>query len=193
MMPKGGFSMRSTSVEKPSGSRASTNQSTPEKAKNDEVQLASEIQKNLLQRSEIPQVSPLAAHEVSWDYRTKMVDWMVEVCHSFKTSERSYFLSVALFDQALRKYSQKLQNPDVHLIGVTCMYLASKYEDVYPLHSKTIADKISHKAFQQKQITHKEEELLRLFEFKIDFVTPLDLHQLFVKLIASRVPASGLE
>lgn len=102
LAPKGNFSLRSTSVEK--GSRASTQQSTPEKSKNDEMQLASEIQKNLLQRSEVAQASPLAHHDISWDYRTKMVDWMVEVCHSFKTSERAYFLSVALFDAALRKY-----------------------------------------------------------------------------------------
>ncbi len=31
-------------------------------------------------------------------------------------------------------------------MGVTSMYLASKYEDVYPLHSKIISDKIAHGA-----------------------------------------------
>ena len=39
-----------------------------------------------------------------------------------------------------------LQNKDVHAIGVTSMYLASKYEDIYPLHSKVVSQKIAHGA-----------------------------------------------
>lgn len=50
-----------------------------------------------------PQEVPLAFHKVSKDYRTKMVDWMVEVCTSFKCSARTYFLAVKLFDNYLRK------------------------------------------------------------------------------------------
>jgi G2/mitotic-specific cyclin 3/4 len=110
--------------------------------------LVTEIQKNLQEKDE-PQPSPFARHDITWDYRTKMVDWMVEVCTSFKTSERAYFLSVSLFDNYLRRISQKVENKDIHLIGLGCMYLGSKYEDVNPLLSKTVADKIAHKAFTQ--------------------------------------------
>jgi hypothetical protein len=105
-----------------------------------------------------------------------MVDWMVEVCTSFKTSERAYFLAVGLFDNYLRLYPTKLSNNDVHIIGIGCMYLASKYEDIYPLHSRTVADKISHKAFSQKEVVAKEGDLLRLFGFDIDLITPIDFH-----------------
>ncbi len=136
----------------------------------------------------MPQASPFLRHEITWDYRTKMVDWMVEVCTSFKTSERAYFLAVTLFDNFLRRVPRKLQNADVHLIGVGCMYLASKYEDIYPLHSKTVAEKIAHKAFSQGQVTKKEGEILRLFDFGIDFVTPFDLFQTYLTLVSSRVP-----
>jgi hypothetical protein len=83
----------------------STNQSTPEspkKSTNDELNLLQEIHKNLLADAS-PQEVPLAFHKVSKDYRTKMVDWMVEVCTSFKCSARTYFLAVKLFDNYLRK------------------------------------------------------------------------------------------
>ena len=43
-----------------------------------------------------------------------------------------------------------LENSDVHSIGIGAMYLASKYEDIYPLHSKVVSEKISHGAFTQK-------------------------------------------
>lgn len=68
-----------------------------------------------------------------------------------------------------------IENGQVHLVGVGSMYLASKYEDIYPLHSKVVSEKISHSAFSQKQILEKEEEFLRLFQFEMDFVTPYDI------------------
>jgi len=104
---------------------------------------------------------------VSKEYRTKMVDWMVEVTTSFKCTTRTYFLAVAIFDGYMRAIqgSKVLENSDVHLIGVGSMYLASKYEDIYPLHSKVVSEKISHGAFSQKQILAREEEYLKLFQF----------------------------
>lgn len=106
-----------------------------------------------------------------------MVDWMVEVTTSFKCTQRTYFLAVAIFDNYLRKIrgTKVVENGQVHLVGVGAMYLASKYEDIYPLHSKVVSEKISHSAFSQKQILEKEEEFLRLFQFEMDFVTPYDI------------------
>jgi hypothetical protein len=96
-----------------------------------------------------------------------MVDWMVEV------------LSVMLFDEYLRKTlkaGKSLENCHVHAIGVTCMYLSSKYEDIYPLHSRVVAEKISHNAFSREAILQKEEEFYRLFEFEFNFITPYDVY-----------------
>jgi len=107
----------------------------------------------------------MATHNVTKEYRTKMVDWMVEVTTSFKCTMRTYFLAVAIFDGMFRaKQGEKvLENSDVHLIGVGSMYLASKYEDIYPLHSKVVSEKISHGAFSQKQILAKQTECLLMF------------------------------
>lgn len=54
------------------------------------------------------------------------------------------------------------------------MYMGSKYEDVFPLHSKIVSEKIAHKAISSKEIVAKENEFLRLFSFNIDFVTHYD-------------------
>ena len=56
------------------------------------------------------------------------------------------------------------------------MYLASKYEDLLPLHSKVVSEKIAHKAVTASQILQKEEQILRLFEFEIEFVTHFDFY-----------------
>ena len=107
-----------------------------------------------------PVSNPIEGHEVTKEYRTKMTDWMVEVCSSFKCTERTYFVAVQIFDKYLTKIYQNkgkaLQNKDVHRIGVTSMFLASKYEDVLPLSSKIVSEKIAHRAIPAKEILKKE-------------------------------------
>jgi len=127
----------------------STQHSTPEKGEDFELTLWTEIHKNLVAADKGYDTTPLATHNISKEYRTKMVDWMVEVTTSFKCTIRTYFLAVAIFDNFIRSMqgTKVLENSDVHLIGVGTMYLASKYEDIYPLHSKVVSEKISHGAF----------------------------------------------
>lgn len=127
----------------------STQQSTPEKKEDHELTLFTEIHKNLVAADKGYAKTPLEGHNVSKEYRTKMVDWMVEVTTSFKCTIRTYFLAVAIFDSYLRALQgvKVLENSDVHQIGIGAMYLASKYEDIYPLHSKVVSEKISHGAF----------------------------------------------
>ena len=43
------------------------------------------------------------------------------------------------------------------------MYMASKYEDVFPLHSRIVSEKIAHGAMTHKDIIKKEREILNLF------------------------------
>jgi len=38
-----------------------------------------------------------------------------------------------------------LKISDLHSIGVTSMFIASKYEDIYPLRMNVIYEKIAHK------------------------------------------------
>ena len=87
--------------------------------------------------------NPILTHKITPEYRPKMLDWLVEVTTVFGCNERTYFLAVTVFDQYLRQ-SVNLQNRDVHLVGLTALYLASKYEDLKPMGSEMIADKISH-------------------------------------------------
>jgi hypothetical protein len=47
------------------------------------------------------------------------------------------------------------------------MFIASKYEDVYPLLMKTVFNKIGHKKISEDIIREKELEILRALKFKI--------------------------
>ena len=113
---------------------------------------------------------------------------MIEVCTSFRCCERTWFLAVSIFDSYLHNMKGKkvLKNSDVHSIGIVSMYLASKYEDVYPINSLIAHEKISHKAISQKDILKYEEEFLMLLNFQLDSVTSFDFHQYFIGFLKSR-------
>ena len=109
-----------------------------------------DIQKHLNELSEINSISPnYLSHQINGTYRGKMVDWMVEVLTAFKCSDQTFFLTVSLMN---RYFSALCEGPkarpldlsELHVTGVTCMFIASKYEDVYPLLMKTVFNKIGH-------------------------------------------------
>jgi hypothetical protein len=60
------------------------------------------------------------------------------------------------------------------------MYLASKFEDVFPLHSKIVSEKIAHGTMSPKQIVAEEQRYLKLFCYSVDFVTHFDFHETLV-------------
>ena len=88
-------------------------------------------------------------HKIEDQVRTKMVDWMIEVLHAYKSDTQTLFLSVNLMDTFIKKTSKTLDNSDIHLIGITCMYIMSKFEDVIPLRILSVHQKISHKTFSE--------------------------------------------
>ena len=47
------------------------------------------------------------------------------------------------------------------------MFMASKYEDVYPLLMKTVFNKIGHKKISVEAVRAKELEILRVLGFKV--------------------------
>lgn len=50
----------------------------------------------------------------------------------------------------------------LHLIGVTCMFISAKYIEVHPISLKNVISKIAHDKFDRNQITIKEIEILQV-------------------------------
>jgi hypothetical protein len=89
-----------------------------------------------------------------------MVDWMIEVLSSYKMSEETFFRSVHFMDAYLKSSPARLQVKDLHLVGVTSMFAAAKYEEIHPLKLSVVYDKISRKKFKKSEILDKETEII---------------------------------
>jgi hypothetical protein len=70
-------------------------------------------------------------------------------------------------DRYLEKTPKLLKQQDLHLLGVTSMFIASKYEDVTPIFLTTMVKKVGHNRLQDKEILSLEREILTVLKFKL--------------------------
>jgi len=82
-------------------------------------------------------------------YRTKLVDWMMEVVHTFRCETEAIFLSVSIMDLYLRICKDKVSQNQLHLISATSIYMASKMEDIMPISVNSLVNRILHKKYNQ--------------------------------------------
>jgi Cyclin, N-terminal domain len=62
--------------------------------------------------------------------RAILVDWLVEVHLKFKLVPETLYLTINLIDRYLVR--KEVSRPKLQLVGVTCLLIASKYEEIYP-------------------------------------------------------------
>ena len=130
----------------------------------------------------------MCGHKVDGIFRAKMVDWIVEVLTAFKCSDQTFFIAVGLLDRyfdALSKENKCFELHDLHLTGIACMFMASKYEDIYPLLMKTVYNKIAHKKVSVEAIRAKEIDILRALGFKLGAPTPLEFLEKYIEEVFS--------
>lgn len=63
-------------------------------------------------------------------------------------------------DQYLNKSTKCHQPSDLHLLGVAAMFIACKYEEIYPVKLKVVHEKIAHKKIPIEDIKNKEADIL---------------------------------
>jgi len=66
-------------------------------------------------------------------------------------------------------------------MGVTTMFIASKYEDIHPLKMKMVFEKIAHKKLPIERIKTMELEILKTIRYKISAPSVLDFLRVYLK------------
>jgi hypothetical protein len=69
---------------------------------------------------------------------------MIEVLTNFKCDDQTFFIAVSLMDRYFKGCREIKVVSDLHVTGVTAMFVASKFEDIFPLKMKTVYEKIAH-------------------------------------------------
>ena len=106
-------------------------------------------------------------HKITERMRMRMVDWMIEVLSNYKCDEHTFFLAVNLMDRYFKYIPHQLNPNDLHSIGIACMFIASKFYDVYPLRLKIVYEKIAHKKITCDEIKNQEGEIANVLNYII--------------------------
>lgn len=124
----------------------------------------------------------LEKHQINPSQRAKMVDWMVEVTAQFECATQTYFLAVTIMDTFFARYSKSLPSSELHVVGVTALFVASKAEDVSPLRLKVVHESIANRALSEVKIKTTEVAILRSLDFAANLTTPWDFLSLYFTL-----------
>ena len=110
-----------------------------------------------------------------------MIDWMIEAQISFKCDDQTFFLAASLLDRYLKNKSDTRDINDLHIIGVTSIFIASKYEDIRPLKMKVVFEKCAHKKLSIDAIKSQELDILKAINFDMNIPTVLDFLRYYLQ------------
>lgn len=140
--------------------------------------------------SNLPTPNFLDRHKIAPDIRTKMVNWMIEVFNAYSSEDQTFFICVQILDNYISRCPCILTNNSIHLLGITCMFIASKFEDEYPIQMYQAQQKIGHNKFSVYAIKEKEKQILECLNFDIVYSTILDFINLYFQDFISNNKAS---
>ena len=122
----------------------------------------------------------LSKHPISSYVRTKMVNWLLEVVEVMGCEPTTYFLTIFILDSFLNKTKTHYSNNDIHLLGITSLYIASKVEDIYPLRMCHIVSDIGKNAHDSEEVKALERKIIIELDFNLMPVMAYDFIMLSI-------------
>lgn len=117
--------------------------------------------------------------------RSILVDWLIEVGQEYRLSSETLFLSAAYLDRFLSLVDVKRNR--LQLIGVSCMLIASKYEEIYAPQIEEFCY-ITDNTYTREQVLTCEKQVLDTLGFDLTQPTIKTFLRRFIKAAAGEVP-----
>ncbi|CAD7689965.1 unnamed protein product [Nyctereutes procyonoides] len=113
----------------------------------------------------------LLGREVTGNMRAILIDWLVQVQMKFRLLQETMYMTVSIIDRFMQ--NNCVPKKMLQLVGVTAMFIASKYEEMYPPEIGDFAF-VTDNTYTKHQITQMEMKILRSLNFGLG--RPLPLH-----------------
>merc|ERR1711981_997027 len=144
-----------------------------------EIDLSLRIHESLTEDYALDILKNMIGREVNylpkWNYMTKqpditfamrsiLIDWLIEVGEEYKPQTETLFLAVNYIDRFLSYMS--VQRAKLQLVGTACMFIAAKYEEIYPP-DVTEFVYITDDTYTKKQVLRMEHLVIKVLEFEL--------------------------
>merc|ERR1712165_262168 len=102
--------------------------------------------------------------DITTNMRQILVDWLVEVSEEYKLQTETLHLAVNYIDRFLSLMS--VQRSKLQLVGTAAMFIASKYEEIYPPDVSEFVY-ITDDTYTKRQVLRMEHLVLKVLEFEL--------------------------
>ena len=113
----------------------------------------------------------LQGREVTGNMRAILFDWLIQVQMKFRLLQETMYMTVSMIDRFMQ--NSCVPKKVLQLVGVTAMFIASKYEEMYPPEIGDFAF-VTNNTYTKHQIRQMEMKILRVLNFSLG--RPLPLH-----------------
>ncbi|XP_011629119.1 cyclin-A3-1 isoform X2 [Amborella trichopoda] len=107
-------------------------------------------------------------NDITANMRGILVDWLVEVAEEYKLISDTLYLTISYIDRFLSSNAIKRQR--LQLLGVSCMLIASKYEEISPPHVEDFCY-ITDNSYTKEEVVQMEREILKFLNFEMSSPT----------------------
>lgn len=127
--------------------------------------------------------------DITFPMRSILVDWLVEVSEEYKLHSETVYLAVNYIDRFLSYMS--VQRARLQLVGTACMFIAAKYEEIYPP-DVTEFVYITDDTYTKKQVLRMEQLVLGVLEFNVTVPTGFFFANHFSQMAGSNEKTTSL-
>ncbi|KAG5392326.1 hypothetical protein IGI04_022289 [Brassica rapa subsp. trilocularis] len=131
-----------------------------------------------LKRRPVPDFMERIQKDVTQSMRGILVDWLVEVSEEYTLVPDTLYLTVYLIDWFL--HGNYLERQRLQLLGITCMLIASKYEEISAPRIEEFCF-ITDNTYTRDQVLEMENQVLAHFSFQIYTPTPKTFLRRFLR------------
>ena len=108
-------------------------------------------------------------HDINERMRSILLDWLIGVHKRFKLKENTLFFAINYLDRFLG--IKEVKRGEFQLVGTSALFIAAKYEDVYPPDIKDFVF-VTDKSCTKLEIVAMESLILKTLDYSLTVVTP---------------------
>ena len=116
--------------------------------------------------------------DINHKMRAILIDWLIDVHLKYKLVPNTMYIAVNLIDRYLEK--NETNRAKLQLVGVTAMFIACKYEEIYPPRLKDFVY-ITDGAYVKADVLKMEHKMLESLDFNITFPTQWSIFEIYRK------------
>ena len=110
--------------------------------------------------------------DLSWNSRSLLNNWLVEVHWRYKFYPETLYLAVNFLDRYLSEVPTPVTRKNLQLVGTACLVVAAKFEEIVVPCMGDFAH-ITGNNFTENEIIDMERQVLLVLKFNLNFPSPM--------------------